>query len=74
MVRPEIIMTTQQCERFCNAPSRDYEEAANRICRYITRTKDKGLVLSPDKHHGLECYVDADWSGSCKDRSSNSPL
>jgi hypothetical protein len=75
MIRPDITMATQQCARFCNdPPNRDHEEAVKRICRYLYKTKDQGLVLHPDKSRGLECYVDADWAGSWQDRSSNDPL
>jgi hypothetical protein len=38
------------------------------------QTKDKGIVLKPDKSSGLECYVDADWAGSWQHRSSHNPL
>jgi hypothetical protein len=37
------------------------------------KTKDKGLILKPDKSKGLECYVDADRAGSWRDRSYNDP-
>ena len=67
-------MATQQCARFCNNPSQEHEEAAKRICRYLLKTRDKGLVLRTDNSKGLECFVDADWAGSWKHRSSNDPL
>jgi hypothetical protein len=67
-------MATQQCARFCNDPKREHEEAVKRICRYLLKTKDMGLILKPDKSKGLECYVDADWAGSWRDHSSNDPL
>jgi hypothetical protein len=74
MIRPDITMAVQQCARFCNNPQRDHEEAVKRICRYLLKTKDEGLILRPDKSRGLECYVDADWAGSWNDRSSHDPL
>jgi hypothetical protein len=74
MIRPDTTMATQQCARFCNDPKREHEEAVKRICRYLMKTKDRRLILKPDKLKGLECYVDADWAGSWRDRSSNDPL
>ena len=59
---------------FCNNPSKPHEEAVKRICRYILATRDKGLVLKPDQTKGLECFVDADWAGSWRPRSSGDPL
>ena len=74
MVRPDIMMAVQQCARFCNKPQRQHEEAVKRICRYLLKTKDRGLIMQPDRSRGLECYVDADWAGSWQDRSSHDPL
>ena len=74
MIRPDITMAVQQCARFCNNPQQEHEQAVKRICRYLLKTKDEGLIMKPDKTRGLECYVDADWAGSWNDRSSNDPL
>jgi hypothetical protein len=74
MIRPDITMAVQQCARFCNDPKQEHEEAVKRICRYLMKTKDKGLTLRPDKTRGLECFVDADWAGSWRHRSCNDPL
>ena len=74
MIRPDITMAVQQCARFCNNPKREHEEAVKRICRYLVRTKDKGLIFKPDLSRGLECYVDADWAGSWKRRSAHDTL
>ena len=73
MVHPDITMAVQQCARFCNAPQRQHEEAVKRICRYLLKVRDKGLIMKPDPSRGLECHVDADWAGSWQDRSSNDP-
>ena len=74
IIRPNITMATQQCARFCNNPNQEYDEALERICRYLLKTRDKDLVLRPDKSKGLECFFDADWAGSWKHRSSRDPL
>ena len=74
IVHPDITIATQQCARFWNDPKQEHEEAVKRICRYLLKTKEKGLVLRPDKSKGLECFVDADWAGSWRHRSSNDPL
>jgi hypothetical protein len=73
-IRPDVTMSVQQCARFCNNPKRKHEEAVKRVCRYLMKTKDKGLNLKPDKSQGLECYVDADWAGSWQRRSCHDPL
>ena len=71
MIRPDITMAVQQCAKFNNAPTQEHEEAVKRICRYLKRTKDKGLIFKPDKSKGLECYVDADFAGSWEKNNNN---
>ena len=74
MVRPDITFDVQQCARFCHSPSQDHEEAVKRICRYLLSTRDKGIILRPNKSKGLECFVDADWAGAWTFSSSFDPL
>ena len=45
-----------------------------RICWYLLKTKNRGIILKPDPTRGLECHVDADWAGSWQDQSSHDPL
>ena len=73
MVRPDITFPVQQCSRFSNNPNKDHEEAIKRVCQYLLKTRDKGLIMKPDLSKGLECYVDADWAGSWTRCSSNDP-
>lgn len=73
MVRPDLTFAVQQCSRFCNNPNKEHEEAVKRICRYLLKTRDKGLLLKPDKSRGLECHVDADWAGGWSHRTSHDP-
>ena len=74
MVRPDITFAVQQCARFANDPRRSHEVALKRICRYLLRTKDRGLVYHPNRKRGLECYVDADWAGSWHHDQAHDPL
>ena len=44
------------------------------ICRYLLKTKNRGIILKPYPNHGLEFHVNTDWAGSWQDRSSHDPL
>ena len=63
--RPDIACAVHQCARFCANPKTKHAEAVKRIGRYLLATKDKGLIMKPDKS-GLECWVDSahasEWS------------
>ena len=74
MIRPDLTMSVQQCARFCNDPQQQHAQALKRICRYLLKTHELGLTFRPNPTRGLECYVDADWAGSWKMRSSHDPL
>ena len=73
MIHPDITMPVQQCARFCKDTRKEHGEAVKRICRYLLRVHGKGLILKPDRTRGLECWVDAYWSGSCQHRLSHEP-
>ena len=71
--RPDIACAVHQCARFSANPKTKHAEAVKRIGRYLLATKDKGLIMKPDKS-GLECWVDSahasEWSNKT---ASNDP-
>ena len=71
--RPDIEMATNQCTRFNNDPHLSHEQAFKRIGRYLLDTRDKGMMYRSDITRGLECYVDADFSGGWKYGNNDSP-
>ena len=66
-------MTTHQCALFNIDPHLSHEQAVKRIGRYLFDTRDTGMIYRPDIKRGLECYVDADFSGGWKDGNHDSP-
>ena len=71
--RPEIAFAVHQCARFCESPKLSHERAVHRIVRYLVGTKDKGLFFKPNLKVGIECYVDADFSGNWSKEDSEDP-
>ena len=71
--RPYIAMAKHQCARFNNDPHLSHERAVKRIGIYLLYTRDKGMIYRPDTSRGLECYVDAGFSGGSKDGDNESP-
>ena len=74
IVRPDITFAVQQCARFCDKPNQDHEEAVKRICRYLRKTRDKGIILRPNKSKGLERHIGADFAGMWSSESSEDSL
>lgn len=62
--RSDISYITHQCARFTESPKESHAKAIRWLARYLNDTKNKGLILQPDPHKGLELYVDADFAGN----------
>ena len=73
-VCPNITFAVQQCACFYNYPHRQHKDVVKKYFSYLLRTKDKSLVLRPEKSRGLECFVDTDLDVSWQNSFSNNPL
>ena len=62
--RSDIAYITHQCARFTEDPKKEHGQAIRWLGRYLKATRDKGTILKPDKDHGFEVYVDADFAGN----------
>ena len=62
--RPDIPYTVHQCARFCENIGISHFKAIELIVKYLRRTKDKSLILTPNKNKSIEVYVDEDFSGN----------
>ena len=61
---PDMQFAIHQTSRFCNDPKASHSKAIKRISRYLKRTKDKGLVFSPNRNNGFEDWADTDFTGT----------
>ncbi len=60
---PEISIAAHQLAQSCQDPRLSHEQATTCLGGYLAHTKDRGIVYEPDKSLGIECYVDADFTG-----------
>ena len=67
--RPDIQYAVHNCARFTHSPKKSHGVAAKRIVRYLLKTRDKGILFTPDTKEGLDSWVDSDFVGlySCED-------
>jgi hypothetical protein len=61
--RQDIAFAVHQCARFTHNPKASHEQAIKRIVRYLKGTRDRGMVIKPNKTLALDCHVDADFAG-----------
>ena len=62
--RSDIAYITHQCARFTTCPKKEHGNAIRWLGRYLLHTRDKGLILKPDRSKTFEVWVDADFSGN----------
>ena len=72
--RPDILYAVHQCARFSAAPKLSHERAVKRIVKYLKGTRDKGIIMSPDKEKGIQCFVDADFASGFSDEARDDPI
>jgi Reverse transcriptase (RNA-dependent DNA polymerase) len=60
----DISYPVHQCARFMESPKQSHGIAIKRIGRYLLDTRDKGLIIKPDKSHSFTTFVDADFCGN----------
>ena len=61
--RPDISFAVSQVARFNHSPKRSHAAAIKTIVRYLHRTSDKGMIVTPTGDLSIDCYVDADFAG-----------
>jgi hypothetical protein len=61
--RPDISFTFHQCARFSKEPKALHEKSVTRIIYYLQRTRDKPLIMKPNKNLSLDAYCDSDFAG-----------
>jgi Reverse transcriptase (RNA-dependent DNA polymerase)/GAG-pre-integrase domain len=71
--RPDIAFAVSQCARFMANPRRCHERAVVRICQYLNGTKDKGMIMQPEKKESLVVYADSDFVGTYHKGHSHDP-
>ena len=72
--RPDIDFSVNQCARHQINPINTHANAIKRICRYLLRTKYKGITFTPyDNLTDITAYVDAYFCGGYEGINSNDP-
>jgi len=71
--RPELIFAVSQVGRFMAFPKKSHEDAIMRICTYLRDTRDKGMIMKPNKKKGFEVYADADFAGGYNKHNAEDP-
>ena len=72
VTRPYIMYGVLMISIFMNSPKYSHWQAGKRILRYVSGTKDLGIMYSTSENFKLIGYIDSDNGGSTDDRESTS--
>jgi hypothetical protein len=61
--RPDISFTVHQWARLSKEPKALHEKAVKHIIYYLQCTRDKPLIIKPNKNISLDAYCDSDFDG-----------
>lgn len=72
--RPDIAYTLSLLSKYTSAPRNDHWEGVKRVLRYLSATKNYGLLYKRCNDCSIVCYTDADWAADHKTRRSISGM
>jgi hypothetical protein len=61
--RPDVSLAFYQCARFSKEQKALHEKAFKRIIYYLQCTRDKPLIMKPNKNLALDAYCNSDFAG-----------
>jgi hypothetical protein len=61
--RPDISFAVHQCARLSKESKALHEKAVKRIIYYLQCTRDKPLIMKPNKNLLLDAYCDSNFTG-----------
>ena len=72
--RPDIAYAVNSACRHTHSPRKAHGVALKRIARYLKGTRERGLIMKPADHLGIDCYVDSDFCGLWKSENPADPI
>ena len=72
ITRPDLSYPVGVISQFMARPTVEHLQCAQRVLRYVSGTKDRGLLYRAGTAAQLVGYTDADWAGNAADCRSTS--
>ena len=72
VTRPDIAHFASVLSQYMSSPTVDHWLVVKQIPCYLKGASGSGILYSNHGHNRIECFTDADWVGSKKDRRSTS--
>ena len=72
VTRPDIAYFVSVVSQYMSSPIVDHWVVIEQILCYLKEAPERGILYRNHGHNRLECFTDADWTGSKEDRRSTS--
>ena len=72
ITRPDLSYAVGVISQFMARPTEEHLQCVQRVLRYVSGTKDRGLLYRTGTAAQLVGYTDVDWAGNVADRRSTS--
>ena len=72
ITRPDLSYPVGVISQFMARPTEEHLQCAQRVVRYVSGTKDRGLLYQVGTAAQLVGYTDVDWASNAADRRSTS--
>lgn len=70
--RPDIAYATSKLSQYNSNPGKAHWHQAKHVLRYLRKTRNLGIIYTPENKRQIQVYCDADWAGDIDDRHSYS--
>jgi len=60
--RPDITFSVNNLSQFVTAPTKDHQQAAFRVLRYLKSAPGSGIFFHSSNFIKLKCFSDSDWA------------
>ena len=67
---PDVAFAVNKLSQFMHCPTYEHWQAAKRVLRYLSGTRDQGIFLRSNNTLNLHAFSDADWAGNRDDYTS----
>jgi len=68
--RPDITYVVNQLSQYVSAPTKDHQQVAFRVLRYLKGTVRQGILFNATREIHLKAYNDSNWIGYTNTRRS----
>ncbi|KAG7359132.1 hypothetical protein IV203_015721 [Nitzschia inconspicua] len=68
--RPDLSNAVRELSKVMSGATNDHVKLLHQVIKFVLETKDRGILVKPNKHLGVTAYCDSDFAGDKGNRRS----